>query len=112
MPHDTRDPTLRRALERHEVAVNEEPVKEAVRSYMSAYAPFYDAQGAFVGVIGVDMWVRDLDARIARDSSGRHRRVRRRRPAVAAHRLRGVPPEPHRSAFTARDRPSHPRAAG
>jgi len=64
-PHDTRDPTLRRALERHEVAVNEEPVKETVRSYMSAYAPFYDAQGGFVGVIGVDMWVRDFDARIA-----------------------------------------------
>jgi len=41
--------------ERHEVAVDEEPVKEAVRSYMSAYAPFYDRQGRFVGVIGVDM---------------------------------------------------------
>jgi len=64
-PHDTFDPTLRRALERHEVAVNEEPVKEAVRSYMSAYAPFYDSQGRFVGVAGVDMWVRDFDARVA-----------------------------------------------
>ncbi len=64
-PHDTLDPTLRRALERHEVAVNEEPVKEAVRSYMSAYAPFYDREGRFVGVIGVDMWVRDFDARVA-----------------------------------------------
>ena len=63
-PHDTLDPTLRRALERHEIAVDEEPVKEAVRSYMSAYAPFYDSQGRFVGVIGVDMWVRDFDARI------------------------------------------------
>src|SRR6202051_4525663 len=63
-PHDTKDPTLRRALERREVAVNEEPVKEAVRSYMSAYAPFYDSQGRFVGVTGVDMWVRDFDARV------------------------------------------------
>jgi signal transduction histidine kinase/CheY-like chemotaxis protein len=63
-PHDTLDPTLRRALEQHEVVVNEEPVKEAIRSYMSAYAPFYDSQGRFVGVIGVDMWVRDFDARI------------------------------------------------
>jgi signal transduction histidine kinase/ActR/RegA family two-component response regulator len=63
-PHDTLDPTLRRALEQHEVAVNTEPVKEAVRSYMSAYAPFYDSQGRFVGVIGVDMWVRDFDTRI------------------------------------------------
>ena len=63
-PHDTLDPTLRRALEQHEVAVDREPVKEAVRSYMSAYAPFYDSQGRFVGVAGVDMWVRDFDARI------------------------------------------------
>lgn len=63
-PHDTFDPTLRRALEQHAVAVNTEPVHEAVRSYMSAYAPFYDSQGRFVGVIGVDMWVRDFDVRI------------------------------------------------
>ena len=63
-PHDTLDPTLRRALEQHEVAVNQEPVKEAVRSYMSAYAPFFDSKGGFVGVIGVDMWVRDFDTRI------------------------------------------------
>jgi signal transduction histidine kinase/ActR/RegA family two-component response regulator len=63
-PHDTLDPTLRRALEQHQVAVNEQPVKEAVRSYMSAYAPFYDREGRFVGVVGVDMWVRDFDARI------------------------------------------------
>ena len=64
-PHDTFDPTLRQALERQEVTVNQEPVKEAVRSYMSAYAPFYDSAGRFVGVLGVDMWVRDFDARIA-----------------------------------------------
>ncbi len=64
-PHDTFDPTLRQALERHEVTVNQEPVKEAVRSYMSAYAPFYDGAGHFVGVLGVDMWVRDFDSRIA-----------------------------------------------
>jgi signal transduction histidine kinase/ActR/RegA family two-component response regulator len=65
MPHDTLDPTLRRALERQEVAVNDEPVQEAVRSYMSAYAPFFDSRGRFVGVTGVDMWARDFDARIA-----------------------------------------------
>jgi signal transduction histidine kinase/CheY-like chemotaxis protein len=64
MPHDTLDPTLRRALERQEVAVDDEPVQEAIRSYMSAYAPFYDSRGRFVGVTGVDMWVRDFDVRI------------------------------------------------
>jgi signal transduction histidine kinase/FixJ family two-component response regulator len=64
-PHDTFDPTLRRALYRHEVAVNEEPVTERVRSYMSAYAPFFDRTGRFAGVVGIDMWVRDFDSRIA-----------------------------------------------
>ncbi len=64
-PHDTFDPTLRRALYRHEVAVNDEPVRERVRSYMSAYAPFFDRTGRFAGVVGIDMWVRDFDARIA-----------------------------------------------
>src|ERR1700730_7646619 len=34
---------------------------DAVRT---AYALFYDSQGRFVGVTGVDMWARDLDARI------------------------------------------------
>jgi signal transduction histidine kinase/ActR/RegA family two-component response regulator len=63
-PHGTSDATLRHALEQHEVTVDEEPVKEAVRSYMSAYAPFYDSQGRFVGVAGVDMWVRDFDTRV------------------------------------------------
>jgi signal transduction histidine kinase/ActR/RegA family two-component response regulator len=33
-------------------------------SAREAYAPFYDSQGRFVGVTGVDMWVRDFDARI------------------------------------------------
>jgi signal transduction histidine kinase/ActR/RegA family two-component response regulator len=63
-PHDTFDPTLRRALERQEAAVNDTPVQEALRSYMSAYAPFFDRGGRFAGVVGVDMWVRDFDARI------------------------------------------------
>ncbi|HZF15695.1 MAG TPA: ATP-binding protein [Steroidobacteraceae bacterium] len=64
-PYSTPDPALQRALERHEPAVNSEPVHEAQRSYLSAYAPFYDGQGQFVGVLGIDMWVKDFDARIA-----------------------------------------------
>jgi signal transduction histidine kinase/ActR/RegA family two-component response regulator len=63
-PYDTVDPALRRALEQHETTVEAEPVKDPTRSYMSAYAPFYDSQGRFVGITGVDMWVRDFDARI------------------------------------------------
>ena len=63
--YTTPDPALRRALERHELAVNDEPVREQLRSYMSAYAPFFDAHGDFVGVVGIDMWIRDFDARLA-----------------------------------------------
>jgi signal transduction histidine kinase/ActR/RegA family two-component response regulator len=64
-PYNTPDPALRRALERHEAAANTEPVQEAQRSYMSAYAPFFDRDGNFVGVLGIDMWTRDLDARLS-----------------------------------------------
>lgn len=64
-PYNTPDPALRHALKYHEPAVNEHPVQEALRSYMSAYAPFFDSKGEFVGVVGIDMWVHHLDARLA-----------------------------------------------
>jgi signal transduction histidine kinase/AmiR/NasT family two-component response regulator len=63
-PYNTPDPALRLALTRHQAAVNREPVHEKLRSYMSAYAPFFDRQGRFAGVVGIDMWVRNLDARL------------------------------------------------
>ncbi|MGH8264672.1 MAG: hypothetical protein ACRET4_14430, partial [Steroidobacteraceae bacterium] len=65
LAYNTADPALRRALERHEPAVNDEPVREQLRSYMSAYAPFFDSKGNFVGVVGIDMWTRDFDIRLA-----------------------------------------------
>src|SRR6185436_6142614 len=64
-PYNTPDPALRLALTRHHAAVNREPVHEKLRSYMSAYAPFFDRQGRFAGVVGIDMWVRNLDIRLA-----------------------------------------------
>ncbi len=64
-PYNTADPALRHALEFHEPAVNDHPVQEALRSYMSAYAPFFDSKGEFAGVVGIDMWVHHFDARLA-----------------------------------------------
>lgn len=64
-PYDAADPMLRQALEQHVPTVTEEPVHNVHRSYMSAYAPFFDHQGKFVGVVGIDMWTKDLDQRIA-----------------------------------------------
>ncbi|MGE0813166.1 MAG: sensor histidine kinase [Vicinamibacterales bacterium] len=60
------DAEFRRALETRSATVNARPQQEAVRTYLSAYAPFWDSRGRFGGVVGVDMWIRALDARLAR----------------------------------------------
>ena len=65
-PASGNDPDLKRALTERRVAVSSSPVRETYRSYMSAFAPFYDRSGRFVGVVGIDMWVKDLEARLAR----------------------------------------------
>ncbi|MFN7979478.1 MAG: ATP-binding protein [Vicinamibacterales bacterium] len=65
-PYDGNDHDVRQALETQSLIVNDEITHEAVRSYLSAYAPFYDSHGGFVGIVGLDMWVRDLDERLAR----------------------------------------------
>lgn len=64
-PYNTPDPALRRALERHEATVATDAVQVTHRSYMSAYAPFFDRAGNYVGVVGIDMWVKDFDQRVA-----------------------------------------------
>jgi signal transduction histidine kinase/DNA-binding response OmpR family regulator len=58
------DPSLRRALSAQSAVADPAPVAERVRTYMSAFAPFRDSAGEFVGVVGVDMWARDLDDRL------------------------------------------------
>jgi signal transduction histidine kinase/ActR/RegA family two-component response regulator len=68
--YTTRDPALQVALTQHIAAVNRKPVRERLRSYMSAYAPFFDRSGQFVGVVGIDMWVRALDGRLAQIRRG------------------------------------------
>ncbi|MEZ5291222.1 MAG: ATP-binding protein [Vicinamibacterales bacterium] len=60
------DVEFRRALETRSVTVNARPQREEVRTYLSAYAPFWDSRGQFAGVVGVDMWIRALDARMSR----------------------------------------------
>ncbi len=60
------DPQFFQALKTQRATVNPVPVRErSGRRYMSAYAPFYDTQKQFVGVVGVDMWTRDLDRRLS-----------------------------------------------
>ena len=64
--YDGPDPEFRQALVERRLTVNARPVRESARnSYMSAYAPFHDSAGGFVGVVGVDMNLRELDERLA-----------------------------------------------
>ncbi|HLP07073.1 MAG TPA: ATP-binding protein [Opitutaceae bacterium] len=59
------DSTLRQALSQQRAMVDDRPVPERVRTYMSAFAPFHNSRGEFVGVVGVDMWAKDLEQRLA-----------------------------------------------
>lgn len=55
------DPSIRKALREQRVVVQKEPVREQHRTYLSAYAPVLDSKGEFVAVVGLDMWIHDLD---------------------------------------------------
>jgi signal transduction histidine kinase/CheY-like chemotaxis protein len=59
------DTDIRRALTEQTEAVNAKPIAEKLRTYMSAYAPIRDSHGHFVGVVCLDMWVRNLETRLA-----------------------------------------------
>jgi signal transduction histidine kinase len=62
-PYLGNDPNLARALREGRLLSNASLVHEKHRSYLSAYAPFFDAKGTLVGVLGVDMWARDVEMR-------------------------------------------------
>ena len=59
------DAAMRMALREQRVVVQQEPVREQHRTYLSAFAPIFDSQGEFVAVVGLDMWINDLDQQMA-----------------------------------------------
>jgi hypothetical protein len=63
--YEGRDPFFRQALEEQRQLTHPSPVREVVRTYLSAFAPIHDSKGEFVGVVGVDMWTARLDDRLA-----------------------------------------------
>ncbi len=63
--YDGQDNVLRQALAEQKAMVDDRPVPERVRTYMSAFAPFHNSRGEFVGVVGVDMWAHDLEQRLS-----------------------------------------------
>jgi signal transduction histidine kinase/CheY-like chemotaxis protein len=59
------DPELVRAFSEHIAIANAAPVKEPKHTFLSAFAPVYDSAGHFVAILGVDMVLDALDARLA-----------------------------------------------
>ena len=66
VPESEADPDMYRAARTQTQVTQRAPRQELHRAYLSAYAPFYDRAGAFVGIVGVDMWVVKLERRLVR----------------------------------------------
>ncbi|WP_319567283.1 PDC sensor domain-containing protein [Cohaesibacter marisflavi] len=61
--YDDAAPELIEALKSQKKVVSD-PYTDKWGTFISAYAPFYDAQGAFVGVLGMDLQLNDFYSRI------------------------------------------------
>jgi signal transduction histidine kinase/CheY-like chemotaxis protein len=59
------DAELVRAFVEHIAIADIEPVKEPQRTLLSAFAPINDSAGKFVGILGVDMVLDKVEARMA-----------------------------------------------
>lgn len=58
--------TLIKAFAAQKAATEQAPVTDKWGTFLSSYAPLHDANGQFVGMIGVDMDVSDYNARLGR----------------------------------------------
>jgi signal transduction histidine kinase/ActR/RegA family two-component response regulator len=63
--YEGKDPEFLTALQEQRVMTNQQPVTDEQGTFMSGFAPFYDAQHRFVGVAGVDLELSDLLGRLA-----------------------------------------------
>jgi signal transduction histidine kinase/CheY-like chemotaxis protein len=64
-PYKGEDPEFTQALREQRVLTNAEPVQDEQGTFMSGFAPFYDSQGKFAGVVGIDLELSDLLDRLA-----------------------------------------------
>ena len=55
---------LLEALTKHKATVDREPYTDVWGTFYSAYAPFYDSKGRFVGTLGMDLELVALQARL------------------------------------------------
>ena len=65
MDYRVKDPEFMRAMNEHVPIANSVPVRAEHHAYLSAFAPVYDSKGEFVAILGVDMVLDSLDARMA-----------------------------------------------
>ncbi len=63
-PYAGKDPEFLLALQEQRVLTNAEPVQDDQGTFMSGFAPFYDSEGKFAGVVGIDLGLSDLLARL------------------------------------------------
>ncbi|MFN7979477.1 MAG: HAMP domain-containing sensor histidine kinase [Vicinamibacterales bacterium] len=63
-PYTSPDDDLDRTLAARTPQVNSETWTEPGRRFLSAYAPFFDAEGRVAGIVEVDMWVQTLEAHL------------------------------------------------
>ncbi len=63
-PYEGPGSALLEALATNQPTVDEEPYTDQWGTFYSAYAPFYDSQGRFVGVLGMDLEQSGFEARL------------------------------------------------
>ncbi len=63
-PYPDAGKALLEALTKHKATVDQEPYTDVWGTFYSAYAPFYDSKGSFVGTLGMDLELVTLQARL------------------------------------------------
>jgi sensor histidine kinase regulating citrate/malate metabolism len=63
-PYPEADAQMLTALREHRAVPTKEPYTDRWGSFMSAYAPFYDSNGQFVGIVGIDITAKNYFARL------------------------------------------------
>lgn len=61
---DEPDPFLDQAFETQQAVVTQEPFTDEWGTFMSGYSPFFDTEGNFVGILGVDIDAEAYNARL------------------------------------------------
>lgn len=64
--YDDATDTMKQALAQRKALVESESYTDNWGTFLSAYAPFYNSKGEFVGIVGADIRLEDFNARLAK----------------------------------------------